>query len=635
MRGVGWTRSGGSRHYLLTIASGLFLIVIVARLADPAYEQVFSHLNTPDDEGYVTLTLRSFVDGNALYDDVYSQYGPGFYAFVGGAMDLLGIPFDNDGARWINLFLWLGSSLLASIALLRLTGSLTIAAVGLGIAFVVLAADALEPLHPGATIGFVLLLLVAAAAWLWPSRIPAALTTIGALTALLIAIKINVGGLTLIAVGFAAVVTSPELRRVRPFVAVITAVFVIVPFALMAPKLGYADLVRFGVVVSAGALALVLVTFRWGGGSRPNRRDLLWLAGGLVAMLVIVAAVPVILGTSPGGLVDGWLIRPAGHADSSLAAVPIHELGPVWAVSGLIAATVVVTRPIEPGPRLRVALALGRIVVGLGIWFALASPVLGLEPSLSQALVIATPLAWVASLGPGDEAPVNRFLRVLLPALAVLQTLHAYPMPGAQLAWSQVLFVIIGGVCVADGGAALGAEVAARRRLRVAVPVLVALAVVAFGTWFALDRVKPLTDAAHVSYSDTVPLDLPGARRVRVDDLRVAQLHELTAALRNRCKTFVTLPGMNSLYLYSGLPAPEELSSTWMLYFTTDEQQRIVDRLRATSDLCAVYKPDLLQFWEQFTEGRGIPDRPLVRYVEDEFHSVRNFEGYYLEVPNR
>ena len=71
---------------------GLFLIVIVALLADPAYEQVFSHLNTPDDEGYVTLTLRSFVDGNALYDDVYSQYGPGFYAFVGGAMDLLGSP---------------------------------------------------------------------------------------------------------------------------------------------------------------------------------------------------------------------------------------------------------------------------------------------------------------------------------------------------------------------------------------------------------------------------------------------------------------------------------------------------------------------------------------------------------------
>ena len=282
----------------------------------------------------------------------------------------------------MNLFLWLGSSLLAGIALLRLTGSLTIATVGLGIAFVVLAADALEPLHPGATIGFVLLLLVAAAAWLWPSRIPAALMTIGALTALLIAIKINVGGLALIAVAFAAVVTSPELRRVRPIVAVITAMFVIVPFALMAPKLGYADLVRFGVVVSAGALALALVTFPVGRriAAEPTRSTLARRGPGGDARLRRRRS------RNPGnepGRAGRWVADPpAGHADSSLAAVPIHELGPVWAVSGLIAATIVVTRPIEPGPRLRVALALGRIVVGLGIWFALASPGLGLEPSL-------------------------------------------------------------------------------------------------------------------------------------------------------------------------------------------------------------------------------------------------------------
>jgi hypothetical protein len=634
VHGLASTRPGGSRASLLTLAAVASLVAIVALLADSAYEQVFSHLNTPDDEGYVTLTLRSFVDGNALYDDVYSQYGPGFYTFVGGAMHLLGIPFDNDGARWVNLFFWLGSSLLAGLALLRLTRNLVIAAVGLGIAFVVLAADALEPLHPGATIGFVLLLLVAVPVWLWPSRIPAAMTVIGALVALLMATKINVGALALIAVAFAAAVVSPQLRRMRPLVAVITAGFVIVPFALMAPKLEYPDLVRFGAVVSAGALALALVSIWRGGGSRPDGRDLLWLTGGLVGMLLLVAAVPVILGTSPGGLVDGWLIRPAGHANGNFAAVPIHELGPAWACCGVIAAAGVVASPLEPAPGLRLALALGRILVGLGIWLALASPVLGLDPKLSQALVIATPFAWVASIGPADEAPAVRFIRVLLPALAVLQTLHAYPVPGGQLAWSQVLFVIIGGVCIADGGLALGAEVG-RGRLRTAAPALVTVPVVAFGAWFALDRVRPLLDAADASYASAVPLDLPGASQVRVDAARVAQLHELSAALRRRCKTFVTLPGMDSLYLYSDLPAPEELSSSWMLYFTADEQQRIVDRLRVTPGVCAVYKPDLLQFWAQFTEGRGIPDRPLVRYIEDEFHPVRNFEGYYLELPNR
>src|SRR3954447_20913349 len=192
MQGLTSPRPRGARGWIIAIACLLALAGLIALLARPAYEQTFSHLNTPDDEGYVTLTLHSFTDGEALYDDVYSQYGPGYYTFVCGAMKLLRIGFDTGGARWLTLFLWLGSALLAGLALLPLTRRPAVAAVGLAVVFLTLQADSLEPLHPGATAGFVLIALIAAAAWLYEPRPRAAFAAIGALIALLIAVKINV-----------------------------------------------------------------------------------------------------------------------------------------------------------------------------------------------------------------------------------------------------------------------------------------------------------------------------------------------------------------------------------------------------------------------------------------------------------
>src|SRR5262245_59242841 len=51
----------------------LVLFALTALLAVTAYRLIFSTFDTPDDEGYLIVTLRSFAQGNALYDSVYSQ----------------------------------------------------------------------------------------------------------------------------------------------------------------------------------------------------------------------------------------------------------------------------------------------------------------------------------------------------------------------------------------------------------------------------------------------------------------------------------------------------------------------------------------------------------------------------------
>jgi len=606
------------------------LVGLTALLAVTAYRYIFSTFDTPDDEGYLIVTLRSFAEGNALYDSVYSQYGPGFYTLVGGAMKLLGIAFTSDGARWVNLALWIGSTFLVGLILQRLTRNLVIAATGLGLGFLVLVSDASEPLHPGATIGLLLLALVAVLAFSFERRPAASLAVVGGLVALLASTKVNVGVLAGLSLLFAFVVTSRQIASVRWLRAVVTGAFVAVPFVLMSSHIDNDKVLLLAATVAGGALALVLATASSERDERPGWSDFRWFASCAVGVLVVVCLVPIILGTSPGGLIDGWLIQPLGHPETAFNEVVLGTTGLVWTAIGLVAATAWLSASSQTLPRwAELILGITRIAIGVGMWITLASAILGAPGNLPRVIAFATPFAWIAAITPHDEPPGRRFVRVAIPALAVLQTLHPYPVPGAQLAWGTLLFVIVGGICVADGAAALPAPRAVRARAAVVVASLVALG---FGSWLVLDRLRPLGDQAAATYRASVPLDLPGAMRQRVDLPRAENLRALTAGIDRTCDTFLTLPGLDSLYIYTGQTPPEEMSSSWMLYLDDAQQQRIIDLVQGQPRLCAVIKPDLLDFWRIYAPRAQIPDRPLVRFIEDDFRVIHDYSGYELAV---
>ncbi len=613
--------------------SALVLVGLTALLAVTAYRYIFSTFDTPDDEGYLIVTLRSFAQGNALYDSVYSQYGPGYYTVVGGAMKLLGVAFTSDGARWVNLTLWIASTLTLGLVLQRLTRNLAIAATGLGLSFLVLVSDASEPLHPGATIGFVLLALVAAFVFGFERRPAATMAVAGGLVALLATTKVNVGVLAALSLVFALTVTSRDVGRLRWLRWGAAAAFVLVPFVLMSSHLDNDKVLLLAATVSGGALALVLATASSARELRPDWRDVAWFAGVGGAVLASVCLVPIILGTSPGGLIDGWLIQPLGHPETAFNEVVLGTPGLVWVTLALVGATAWLSAGGRPtSDRVDAVLAIVRIAVGLGMWITLASAVLGAPGNLPRVIAFAVPFAWIASIPPREETTQRRFVRVAIPALAVLQVLHAYPVPGAQLAWATLLFVIVGGICIADGATAIPAPPALRARVAVVAASIVALG---FGTWLALDRLRPFGDTAAATYRASVPLDLPGAQRQRVDLPRAENLRALTAGIERSCDTFLTLPGLDSLYLYTGQTPPEEMSSSWMLYLDDADQQRIIDLVDDRPRLCAVIKPDLLDFWRVYAPRAEIPDRPLVRFIEDDFRPIHDYSGYTLAVRSR
>ena len=60
------------------------------------------------------------------------------------------------------------------------------------------------------------------------------------------------------------------------------------------------------------------------------------------------------------------------------------------------------------------------------------------------------------------EPAYRRFLRVLLPALAVAESLQVYPVAGSQMGIAAVTFIPVGALCLGDALASLRAWSAAQ-----------------------------------------------------------------------------------------------------------------------------------------------------------------------------
>ena len=85
---------------VLPLAGALLLLLAAG------YWMLFSHFAFFDDEGYILLSARSYLEHGHLYTDVYSQYGPSFYVSIDGLHRLTGLAVDNF-ARLLTLVLWL------------------------------------------------------------------------------------------------------------------------------------------------------------------------------------------------------------------------------------------------------------------------------------------------------------------------------------------------------------------------------------------------------------------------------------------------------------------------------------------------------------------------------------------------
>jgi hypothetical protein len=380
---------------------------------------------------------------------------------------------------------------------------------------------------------------------------------------------------------------------------------VLLPFVLMYQRLYIISIAQFAFLVSL-SLFLAYAPMHVDVIALP-RRALLVVAGAAVATMAASVAWPYASGTGPTDLVKGVFFRPLGQVDWLAFEQAVNFQWLALVVTVVVIWAVLVrphgdeARPFTIGWLPHAALgAAGLWVLGIATIGSGSGAFLAWLP----AIVLVPGLALISRAPP----EMRLVLRFLVP-VAILQILHAYPVPGTQRAWGLVVMCVPCVIAIAIAEKRLPSWRRASPRLRpIAVGALAALLTLGVAT-------SPVS--AWYGYTKLTPLDLPGARLVRVTPQFALDLQRLAAVVRKRCDTFYSAPGLDSLYIYTNLPAPTGLLSNWPGALSIDEQRELASQLTKADEggnrVCIVRDLKRQRLWLAHY-GRGPLGKALARY---------------------
>lgn len=617
------------RVRLATAALAFAAVTVVTYLI--ARSRMYSGFASYDDEGYMLIALDSFLSHGSLYDDVFSQYGPFYYEFWGAVFSLFGIPVDHQGGRTVALVAWVASALLLGLAGWRMTRSALLGLAVQIVAFGGIITVTSEPMHPGGLICLLLATILAISCCVRDRPSPYAMAALGAAIAALVLVKVNVGFFALAALALVCVVSYPALADRRWLRPLVELGFVALPLVLMTSKLGDPWARHYAVHVAVAALAVV-IALRARSVERRPAEELWWLGGGLVVVGLTICLAILGAGTSLGGLIEGVLKQPLRQSDAfsiPLALADRTYLFDLLALVGVLAYWYAARDgDRRPSPTWTATASMLSILVGAEMALATIGKTLLFDattfPGFQLGLLA---FAWVALVpAPGEEGGAGAFARLLLPPLAVLQALHAFPVAGSQVQWSAFLLIPVGAICVANGVRGLALGLSDRRERWALTAVAGTVAVVAMGVLVNVQLRNNLHEV-RAAHDGLVPLDLPGSGDVRISQPEAQLYREVTAAIDANCSSFVMLPGMNSFYFWTEQEPPTGYNATgWPTLFDDAHQQRVIEETRAIEGLCLLENGPLAKAWG---EGR-IPAGPLVRYLHRGFRPLASFGDYRL-----
>jgi hypothetical protein len=131
-------------------------------------------------------------------------------------------------------------------------------------------------------------------------------------------------------------------------------------------------------------------------------------------------------------------------------------------------------------------------------------------------------------------------------------------------------------------------------------------------------------------YNSEQPLPFAGATLLRLPGAEVRGYTNIVNTLRARCRSLITMPGMLSLNLWSGVPAPSGMTQEpWWAVLSPAQLRFALTRARAAKGLCLVRSDLLVAAW---LVGRRLPQIPLVRFLEDDFSQIAQYGPYVIRI---
>jgi hypothetical protein len=583
------------------VFSGLGLFLAVAFLP-----QLFDRVEPYDDEGFFLVTFRQFLHHGSLYvHTLGTSYGPFYWSFIGLIYRLTGQnPTPDSGRMLVLAFTTLSSGIFAA-AVWRVTRNLLFSILCQVTTFcpLILVAGR-EPISPGSTIVLLLSILVYALASYSVEQRNSLLVIAGVATGALTMTKINVGIFAIAGLAVALIVGNSAYPRWLRNMSGAGAV--LLPFILTFQRISQSGIATFAFLVGVSMLGTCAVMSVDAVSLAP--RGLIAAASGFGAVVFVSLLWPLLSGTSPGALFSAVFIRPLQQVNI-LTILPV--VGIQW-FAILITALVVIAvsarhigvdHLLPPKSPIRyLALSAAAVfVLGLGIDTSRYFSTFG---EWLPAIVLLPALALFAHV----SRRIRLALRLIVP-IAILQVLQAYPVAGSQIEWATVVMFVPCAIALAAGMDGLRmwreSSLALRGFTVGSICVVIALAE---GLW-------PL--AAWVNYYDLLPLDLRGAALVRVDPRSGHELRLLTYVVKKNCNTFYSVPGLDSLYIYSDLPTPTGQLANWPGALTDPQEQEVVSELshlQASGERVCIVR-NLNSHYYVWNPGGSEANRPIGKFI--------------------
>jgi hypothetical protein len=577
---------------VVLLAGGLF-----------AYFQIFSGFTEYDDEGFMMMSVRFWLNGGPLYQasNPSAGYGPFYYFSRWLAFGFLPIPLTHDWVRIFTVVMWIAAAALAGAIALRLApqgwNRIWLAAFAGAIAFLHLNVLAREPGHPQDLIVVGVMAALVGGAFFRENRAAAVLVLLGAVSAALLLTKVNVGVFFSAACVLTLAAQSPQGKAwaaLRWMVAIAT---VALPLVLMrSVLLSMWGNLCFSVMISLSLC--IALAFRQRPAIPLGFRAWLWFVCGAAIMAAAMIGFALAYGNSLSGMVNCLVLWPArcyqGLDITRLCLAPCGRRTVV-----LCAAAIVPAIGYTYCRQGRFRVVNDQVLA----WLKLALPLLTFFTPWLFVTIYGPAWIWLVLIVPGHRQPRSGelFFRQLLCFVALLQVLQTYPISGSQVEVGTISFVPLAVLCLADWMESMqnvfprkGALLAGWGGLFAGLP---AIALLGAG------MVRSI-----VEYRSLEAVEFPGCRLVRMSEERAAISRWLVQNVRSS-DTFVGKFGLYSLSFWTGRePASPVLVASSCKAFPDEIQRQMIAKYRAAGNVIAIDYPGAIQKypWETTLLGQFI-----------------------------
>ena len=615
---------------LPSIIIGVLLILAIFELSNKAFSTFFFY----DDQGYIMLTLKHYRQGNALYDTVFSQYGPAYYIFRDWCYGQAEVTHDLTAMVSIgHAFL---CCVLGGLITYTCTRNLWVAALVVAIMPSRVVAFFNESGHPQEF--QCVLVLLATLVVVSPLQSATRACILGLLVGIITMVKINVGVFMLIPALLLLVGELPYGKLRSLFISILVIGFVASPFFLVRRHLFESWAFAFAFLISASLAPILLLT-----GSdrpRPNWKPLLLFSVGFGITISAILAHELSRGTSAMGLLRGILLQPLALSGLYVGAFPIGYSSIALATISLICFYVVWLRKCSMTMLCAACLTFCVLLCGLMlipgarfftkyltpfIWIVPVVRLIrlrGNDSLLSKPSRNDSPQSDCCSAEPDRTLWQTRSGTGFLFVASIFLILQCYPVAGTQVSCGTILFPIVAALGLLEGYNVLNnlnfAWCSDRRRT-----VGMALLTLMFVGW----RIASLA-ILNGTYTKNSPVNLPGMKHYRLPAASVAQIQWLVHGLE-RFPTFVCMPGFSSLYFWCQKEPPTTYinAGTWMTLLDDETQQKVVTNLRKFDSLGGFRWQSQINGWAQ---GRDISAKPLVKFINNEMQKFDEKDGFEL-----